>query len=371
MIWSHLIGQKLLKKQMEYLLFSNQVPHAQMFSGLPGYGALPLAIEFSLGLLGCERNEGEHESLSKLCQNPDLHFVFPVVRKVGENTAFSDDYSKEWLSFLDENPYGNYSAWFESISVGNKQGIIGIDDVKRVHKKMFLKSYAGKRKACIIWGADKMNSQAANAFLKLLEEPPKGTFFFLIVEDAEMVLPTIFSRCQHIPLLPIDDESLKDSIQDKKIDHKEIVYWANGDYNRMNNLLKEDNNMKYEKLIVEGLRLAFKAKGSQKIVGDLINWSDNLSTLGREDQKEFLVYSIQFFRDAFLINYKLDSLIHFRSSIGFDIHKLAPYIHPGNILELIDLFEKNHFYIIRNANSKMIFSNLSLKLARLMNITKD
>tara|TARA_B100001109_G_scaffold29499_1_gene22866 strand:- start:161 stop:550 length:390 start_codon:yes stop_codon:yes gene_type:complete len=129
--------------------------------------------------------------------------------------------------------------------------------------------------------------------------------------------------------------------------------------------------MKYEKLIVEGLRLAFKAKGSQKIVGDLINWSDKLSSLGREDQKEFLAYSIQFFRDAFLINYKLDSLIHFRSSFGFEIHKLAPYIHPGNILELIDLFEKNHFYIIRNANSKMIFSNLSLKLARLINVRKD
>jgi DNA polymerase-3 subunit delta' len=186
-----------------------------------------------------------------------------------------------------------------------------------------------------------------------------------------MVLPTIFSRCQHIPLLPIDDESLKDSIKDKKIDHKEIVFRANGDYNRMNNLLKEDNNMKYEKLIVEGLRLAFKAKGGQKIVGDLINWSDNLSSLGREDQKEFLAYSIQFFRDAFLINYKLDSLIHFRSSVGFDIHKLAPYIHPGNILELIDLFEKNHFYIIRNASSKMIFSNLSLKLALLINVRKD
>ena len=254
MIWSHLIGQKLLKKQMEYLLFSNQVPHAQLFSGLLGYGALPLAIEFSLGLLGCERNEEEHESLSKLCQNPDLHFVVPVVKKVGEKTAFSDDYSKEWLSFLDENPYGNYSAWFESISVGNKQGIIGIDDVKRAHKKMFLKSYAGQRKACIIWGADKMNSQAANAFLKLLEEPPKGTFFILVVEDTEMVLPTIFSRCQHIPLLPIDDESLKDSIHDKKFDHKEIISRADGDYNRMINLLKEDNNTKYEKLTQENIK---------------------------------------------------------------------------------------------------------------------
>tara|TARA_B100001057_G_scaffold204667_1_gene205302 strand:- start:1635 stop:2750 length:1116 start_codon:yes stop_codon:yes gene_type:complete len=371
MIWSHLIGQKLLKKQMEYLLLSDQVPHAQLFSGLPGYGALPLAIEFSLGLLGCERNEKEHKSLSELCQNPDLHFVIPVVKKIGEKTAFSDNYSKEWLSFLDENPYGNYSAWFKSISVGNKQGMIGIDDIKRIHKKMFLKSYAGQKKACIIWGAEKMNSQAANAFLKILEEPPRGTFFFLIAEDTEMILPTIMSRCQHVCLSRIDDEAIKDSIQDKKIDYKEIVFRADGDYNRMKDLLREDDNIKYEKLIVEGLRLAFKAKGNQKIIGDLMNWSDNLSSLGREDQKEFIAYSIQFFRDAFLLNYKLDSLISFRSSIGFDIHKLAPYISPGNILELIDLFEKNHFYVTRNANSKMIFSNLSLKLAQLMNIRKD
>ncbi len=356
---------------MEHLLLSNQVPHSQLFSGVSGYGALPLVIEFSLMLLDNKNGSNSANGLGKKSRNPDLHFVVPVVKRVSEKTVYSHDYAKEWSTFLDENPYGDYSSWFELISVGNKQGVIGIEEIKNLHKKMFLKAFGGKHKACILWGVEKMNSQAANAFLKILEEPPKNTFFFLIAEDAEMVLPTILSRCQHIALGPIDSESLRKSIPVTNLNTNQIVNQANGDYNRLKNLLDENLNIKHEEHIIEVLRLAFKAKGNKKIVGGLLNWSTNLSALGREEQKGFLAYSLQFFRDAFLLNYKLDSIIHYHSSIGFDLSKLAPYIHNQNILELIKLFENAHYCVIRNASSKMTFSNLALKLTRLINLPKD
>ena len=128
MNWSHLIGQELIKKKMEYLLSSNQVPHAQLFSGSPGYGVLPLVIEFSLMLLNHKSDSDSANGLGKVSQNPDLHFVFPVVKRGSEKIVYSHDYAKEWSTFLNESPYGDYSNWFELISVGNKQGIIAVSN---------------------------------------------------------------------------------------------------------------------------------------------------------------------------------------------------------------------------------------------------
>ena len=371
MNWSHLIGQELIKKKMEYLLSSNQVPHAQIFSGSPGYGVLPLAIEFSLMLLNHKSDSDSANGLGKVSQNPDLHFVFPVVKRGSEKIVYSHDYAKEWSTFLNESPYGDYSNWFELISVGNKQGIIGIEEIKNLHKKMFLKAFSGKKKVCILWGVEKMNSQAANSFLKILEEPPNNTYFFLIAENTELVLPTLLSRCQQITLGPINSEALRGIIPDKKLNIDQIILQAEGDFNLLKGYLEDSRNVKYEELLVKGLRLAFKAKGNKSIVGDLINWSAELSSQGREEQKAFLAYGIQFLRDAFLLNYKLESIVYYRSSINFDLSKLAPYIHNQNVLELIKLFENTHYYVLRNANTKIIFSNLALKLTKLLNLPKN
>jgi DNA polymerase-3 subunit delta' len=332
---------------------------------------LPLAIEFSLMLLNHKSDSDSANGLGKVSQNPDLHFVFPVVKRGSEKIVYSHDYAKEWSTFLNESPYGDYSNWFELISVGNKQGIIGIEEIKNLHKKMFLKAFNGKKKVCILWGVEKMNSQEANSFLKILEEPPNNTYFFLIAENTELVLPTLLSRCQQITLGPINSEALRAVIPDKKLNIDQIILQAEGDYNLLKGFLEDSRNVKYEELLVKVLRLAFKAKGNKSIVGDLINWSAELSSQGREEQKAFLAYGIQFLRDAFLLNYKLESIVYYRSSINFDLSKLAPYIHSQNVLELIKLFENTHYYVIRNANAKMIFSNLALKLTRLINLSKS
>ena len=249
-----------------------------------------------------------------------------MVKRGSEKIVYSHDYAKEWSTFLNESPYGDYSNWFELISVGNKQGIIGIEEIKNLHKKMFLKAFSGKKKVCILWGVEKMNSQAANSFLKILEEPPNNTYFFLIAENTELVLPTLLSRCQQITLGPINSEALRGIIPDKKLNIDQIILQAEGDYNLLKGFLEDSRNVKYEELLVKGLRLAFKAKGNKSIVGDLINWSAELSSQGREEQKAFLAYGIQFLRDAFLLNYKLESIVYYRSSIDFDLSKLAPYL---------------------------------------------
>ena len=368
MKWSEVIGQDEIKAQLDRLIISNRVPHAQLFTGNPGYGGLPLAIEFALSILNDNNNMLLSRKLGKKCQNPDLHFIFPVVKKGNERNAFSEDYLTEWFSFLDENPYGTYNEWFETLEIGNKQGVIGVAQIEKLHQKMFLKAFGGKMKICIVWGAEKMNLQASNTFLKLLEEPPKKTYFILISEDEQLLLPTIMSRCQLLEIKPIEPNVLIQKIPDNTKNMRQLVSAACGDYNKLQKLIKGNESKNYESILISGLRKAFKAKQDKRMIGDLIDWCSDIYVLGREDQKAFLGFCIQFFRDAFFINYSLNEIIHFESQNNFDITKFAPYVNSNNIIKIISLFEETRYNISRNGNEKMLFTNLALKLTKFINL---
>ena len=371
MFWSYVIGQELLKKQLDYLLSASQVPHALLFTGVSGYGSLPLSIAFSLQLLKRKTAESSAVPLGEISQHPDLHFVYPVVKRGTEKQVYSHDYAKEWIAFLNNSAYGDFAKWYDTIQVGNKQGIIGVAEIEKLHQKMYLKAFSGKQKVCILWGVDKMNIQASNAFLKLLEEPPQDTYFILIAEAVEGLLPTLVSRCQHISLGPIKAEALEKVIPPENQNAKQIGTLADGDYNRLQQLLQDNLNAQHELLLVDALRKAFKARGNKTIVEGLMDWSREVAALGREEQKAFLSFSIQFFRDAFLLNYKLDKIVHFQSNTDFELTKLAPFVNNDNILDLIALFENTHYHILRNGNAKMLFSNLVLKLTRLINLPRS
>ncbi|NDE28719.1 MAG: DNA polymerase III subunit delta' [Flavobacteriia bacterium] len=362
MNWKGVVGQKRLITQLENLIQKGQVPHAQLISGPVGHGMLSLALAFSKNLLSFGAENAQNPN------HPDLHFIYPVVKKGTEKHVFSSDYASEWAVFVETSPYGSYAEWFEAIGVGNKQGHIGVAEIEKLHQKMQLKAFGGRGKVCILWGAEKMNGAAANAFLKLLEEPPKNTFFILLVEDVEQVLPTVYSRCQPIALGPIEHQALLENIPSDFVGNKEqMVAIANGDFARLHRLLSNEGAKSYEALLVEGLRTAFKARGNKGVVFSLMEWSQKISALGREDQKDFLAFSIQFFRDAFLMNYALEGIVHFKSETDFDLTKFAPFVHSNNITPLVRLFEDAYRFIQGNGNAKMVFSDLSLQLTRLIN----
>ena len=95
-------------------------------------------------------------------------------------------------------------------------------DIEYARKKISLKAFNGGARVCILWGAEKMSNQASNAFLKILEEPPKDTYFLLIAENQEEILPTIVSRCQIVNLRPIESSALTDVIE-KKTNNPESI----------------------------------------------------------------------------------------------------------------------------------------------------
>lgn len=369
-----ILGQETAKKHIETALNSGKTPHAQLFLDANGYGGLPMALFQSLLLLytqsELETKKAAGKSGLQLLEHPDMHFVFPVINTAGSSKkTLCDDVIRDWSGFLNSNVYGHYADWFQLLNAGNKQGIIAVHEVKALNQKMYLKSFSGKNKVCLIWGAEKMNDAAANKFLKLLEEPPKNTFFILVATDTSEILPTIVSRCQTLALRPVADADLKTGINESLPEAESLfaIAQAEGSVQALFNHLEKSHASDFEAIMIHCLRCAFRAKGNKSVVLELMEWADRLALLNREEQKAFLRYGVAFLRNAFLLHYGLSPLVHFQSKNGFDLQKLAPFVHHGNFEDLVLLFENGSHQIERNGNAKMIFTHVALQTTRFLN----
>lgn len=378
MQFSDILGHEHIKNHLQHSANNGRIAHAQLFVGKEGSGTLPMAIAYAQYLL-CFESENK-EVCNLKCTNlshPDLHFAFPVATndKVKKH-ATSNQFLVEWRQFIDDQPYGNLFNWLHSLGIENKQGIIGVDQAEEIVKSLQLKSYEGGFKVMIIWMAEKMNISAANKLLKLIEEPPEKTIFILIAEDEEQIINTILSRCQilHFPVLNEQDivNGLISKENVSENDAKKIAHQADGNYNKALHILHNDSaDFVFEEWFITWIRAAFKAKGNASVINELIGWSEGIAKTGRETQKRFLNYCLQFFRQAMLLNYKAKELVFLETKTpGFKIEKFAPFIHGGNIIEIDKELNDAIYHIERNGNAKIVLLDLSIKLTRLLH-TKE
>ena len=249
--------------------------------------------------------------------------------------------------------------------------MIGVDEAQDIVKKLSLKPYEGGYKFLIIWMAENMNGPAANKLLKLIEEPPDKTVLILIAEDEEQIIQTIRSRCQVLHFPPLAEEAISQALIEKGLssaEAKKIAHEANGNYNKALDLMNNDSEeLVFEKWFVQWVRSAFKAKGNKGAIHELILWSEEVSKTGRETQKNFLKYCLAVIRQAMLLNYKADRLSFMKIHVdGFQLEKFAPFVHENNVLGLVKELEDAIYHIERNGNSKIIFTDLSIRLTRLL-----
>lgn len=379
MLFSKILGQEHIKKHLTQSIDNERVPHAQLFVGNEGCGTLPMAIAYAQYLL-CRNKNGENTNGIAACNlkfdnfsHPDLHFAFPVVTsdKVKRH-PISNNYLEDWRKLLHEQPYCNLFDWYKALGVDNKQGLIGVDEAQHIIKSLSLKSYEGGYKVMIIWMAEKMNSQCANKLLKLIEEPPTKTAFILITEDEEQIINTIRSRCQVLHFPPLSEIVIKEGlIRDYNLDvtvATKIAHQANGNYNKACDLVYQDSeDLQFEEWFVFWIRSAFKAKGNKSAIHDLISWSEDIAKTGRETQKLFLQFCLNFMRQALLLNYNANELVYLEPKTGnFKLENFAPFIHNNNIMDISNEIQDAIYHIERNGNSKIVLTDLSIKLTRLL-----
>jgi DNA polymerase III subunit delta' len=373
MLFSDVLGQEHIKNHLKTTANLGRIPHAQLFVGPEGSGTLATAIAYAQYVI-CN---GENNDFCNLkfdnFSHPDLHFVYPNVSTDDVKTKpKSTDFIVEWNKFLLENPYGGLYDWYTFLGAEKKQGIIRVEDASEILRILSLKSYEGGYKVLIIWMAEKMNLDASNKLLKLIEEPNDKTLLILITEDEESILQTVKSRCQvlHFPALPenVVTEAL---VKNEKIDEKlaiKIAHQCQGNYNKALHLLHDDSNdFPFEEWFVTWVRAAFKAKGNAAAINDLLIWSETIAGLTRDTQKRFLSYCIDMFRQALLENYEAKSLVYFEPKItGFTLEKFAPFVTGNNIGEIYSQISDAIYHIDRNGNAKIILTDLSIKLTRLI-----
>jgi DNA polymerase-3 subunit delta' len=371
MFFKDVIGQEFLKEKLIKSVKENRISHAWLFFGTEGVGALPLAIAYAQYILCTSRSESDSCGNCASCRknnkyiHPDLHFTFPVnkTRSVDKEILTSEDFMTDWRDFLIQQPYSRLNRWYEFIDLENKQGIINTEESKRLISKINLKPYESDYKIVIIWQPEKMNDQAGNKLLKLLEEPPAMTVFILVSESPDLLLATIRSRCVHIKIPPINDTELGNAIKVKysldpaKI--KNIVRLASGNFLRALDLINEAEDFSYNfNKFRDLMRLCFK-----KNLPDLVRFTEELAGLTRERQKAFLDFGLHTIREGLALHFNTDKIVYITDEEKQFSTSFAPFINERNIEYITYELTRAIQDIERNGNGRIIFLDMSLKLA--------
>lgn len=365
MLYNKIIGQSEPKHRLLKMVNESRVPHALLFSGNEGCGNLLTAISFSQHLFCLNKTNqgpcGTCNSCHKIVKliHPDLHLVFPIAKS--KDVKSSNDLIKEFREAFLQNIYLTLNDWFNELNAENKQPIIPVEEANDILKKLSYTSFEGTYKIMIIWQPEKMNAEAANKLLKILEEPPEKTIFILVTTNPEQLLPTILSRVQQIPFYNCTEKEITDAlITNYSVNEtvaKETAILANGNYAEAISLLSEnDESISFLNTFQKFMRISLKFdcfKG--------LEWIDENANLGREKQKHFLQYGLEVFRECLMYNYGDKKLIRLNGQELQFLEKFAPFINEKNYEPLVDEFNKNYYYIERNANPKILFMDLMLK----------
>ena len=149
---------------------------------------------------------------------------------------------------------------------------------------------------------------------------------------------------------------------------RKMAHKAQGNFNKALKFIYENGEDDlFEEWFVEWVRAAFRAKGNASAISDLIRWSETIAGIGRETQKKFLNYCIEMFRQALLINYQTTSLVYMEPKVAnFKLEKFAPFVNGTNIDAIFTELSDAIYHIERNGNAKIVLTDLSIKLTRLI-----
>lgn len=398
MLFKDVIGQEGVKTHLREMVQHNRLSHALLFLGKEGSGALPLAIAFanyislSSGIRTGAADDGlfsssagdltgetrrtstdpdvvtsEHPSYAKVKSmvHPDIHFSYPVIPRKAGQPPISTDYISEWREFIAQYPYGSAYDWLQFIGADNKQGNITAQECNDIIRKLSLKSFESEYKILVLWMPEYLGNEG-NKLLKLIEEPPANTLFILVAENESLVLQTILSRTQLVKVPALENYDINQALINRAHLPVEqatrISAVCDGNYREALQLMQHADE-DWQSLLREWLNAIMKNGPVAQV-----KWVDEISKLGRERQKQFLRY----------FNHLLEQSVRLRS---MEAHYNAPgneHLMPeyerefarklnmraglAEQQEMVRELDQASYYIERNANAKMLFLALTIKL---------
>ncbi len=368
MQFSEVLGQDQVKKQLTGMAASGRISHNLLFAGPKGSGKLPLAIAFAQFLL-CE-NPGDTDSCGacRSCkrianlEHPDLHLVYPVIKKKSTDKPKSDDFIDTFRELFKSQPYFSYIDWVVKLNAENKQAGIFVSENEALIHKLSLKSYGGKYKIFIFWMMEKVNMETANKLLKALEEPPENTIFLLISDRTELILPTIISRSQLIRTQILKTDEIADGLRKQyNLPEKEaqkLAVFADGSFNKAISLTANTEELgKNLNRFTEYFRMSYKFNIEEinKIVNDF-------KTMSRDNIVEFLQYCLFLVRNNMALNMQLEDMVHLTDEERKFSTNFSKMINPATANLLSREIEEAIFHISRNVNTKVVMFDLAIKI---------
>ncbi|MBO9593798.1 MAG: hypothetical protein J7599_12905 [Niabella sp.] len=390
MQFKQVIGQHTLKKELPELMKENRLAHAILFLGKEGSGALPLALAFAQYIV-CERisrplsaapqgpslfGDAEPEPAQDTITydscgtcpscvkaaafaHPDIHFSYPVVTKKAGTPPISTDYIVEWREFLKGYIYGNAYDWLQFIGAQNKQGNITAQECNDIIKKLNLKSFESEYKVLVMWLPEYLGNEG-NKLLKLIEEPPPNTVFLLVAENESQILATILSRVQLIKVPLLEDREIETALIERNNTNPEtaarIAVVSQGNYHMALQMVQHADE-DWQELLRDWLNAIMKTGPVAQS-----KWVDEISKLGREKQKQFL----QYFNHLLQLALKMQLFESAGEGYPEKDRDFAMRLNKITGMEqqeaIIGELDNAAYYIERNANSKMLFMALTIKI---------
>lgn len=350
------------------------IAHAQLFIGKPGALNLPLALAYATYLHCQQKGENDSCGTCPACSkslkyiHPDTNFVFPLnnVKNDKDEERFKSEILKDWRTFLIEQPFGDLGDWINVYGGEDKQPLISREEGREIIKMLSLKSFESTYKVMIIWQPELMHPSAANGILKILEEPPPNTFFLLVSNAADKLLPTVLSRTQMVNVPLMTDEEVNDYLTQKNPSlgesrRQEIMQLADGNLNLAIKLIDSDEDH-FQSRFEEWMRSCFKRDYAR-----LVNFSEEFHESDRLSQRNLFQYALSMVRETLLQYAGATAIGRVKASEANFIQNFAKVMNINKLEKINMLVSDASYHLERNGSAKMIFLDLSVQISKTLN----
>ncbi|MEO0472238.1 MAG: hypothetical protein AAF206_21610 [Bacteroidota bacterium] len=367
MRFQDLIGQEEAVARVQDAVANNRLAHALMITGPSGVGKLAFAQSIAQYVNCLNPKDGDScgrcascIKISKLI-HPDMRYVLPIISKTeGGKRYLTGDYFDRYREAYEEDPYVSFSQWQRALGGESKQLFISVHEIRDLKRNIYLKAFEAKYKVILVWQAELINTEGANAFLKLLEEPPDRTMIIMTCSDPSRLLTTINSRCQRIAVGRIPTEKVQHYLVDRldvaSEQAEEAAAISEGSIGNAKESLT-DSAAAISETYAEWLRAAYLGDYS-KIQAQV----EKVYKENKEFQKLFLQISIKKMRDSMLYHLQLPQLALATQKEKAFQEKFSKIITADKVDRITREMDQCRRQIAGNANSQMVFTALSLRM---------